>query len=165
MKVTFVTGAIVALTCLATVAIADHHKGSQWFDLENCAMCKHMASHADMMAEMKWETHVIDNGMLSVAMIPEKHQATMKEVNAKMKAVGDELQAGKELHLCGFCNSYGGLMESGAKEQQVETSFGMIAMLTSDDPEVVKKIHGHAKRTIAEYDAMLKAQSQGKAKE
>jgi hypothetical protein len=57
--------------------------------------------------------------------------------------------------LCGFCTSYSALVEAGAKVQEFETANGMVSLVTSDKPEVVKKIHEHAKRTIKEYESMM----------
>lgn len=155
MKKTIV--ALFAFACLSTVAIADHHEGGSWFDMEKCGMCKHMAGHQELMMSMKWETHLIDNGMMSIATIPDQHKATMESVHQKMKAAAEQLKAGKEMHLCGFCDSYGKLMDAGAKEQEIETEFGMVALLTSDQPELADKIKKHAKRTQREYKAMLQA--------
>lgn len=73
-----------------------------------------------------------------------------------MEAAGEELAAGKSMDLCGFCSSYDKLKKAGAKEQQIKTEFGMIGMVTSDDPDVVKQIHSHADRTIKEFEAMKK---------
>jgi hypothetical protein len=75
----------------------------------------------------------------------------------KMKDTGEQLKSGKKMELCGFCNSYGKLMDAGAKEQEIETAFGMINLLTSDNPEVAEEIKKHAKCTKREYKAMLKA--------
>ena len=61
------------------------------------------------------------------------------------------------MELCGFCDSYGALKQAGAKEQEITTDFGMITMLTSDDSDLVKKIHDHADRTIKEFAAFEKA--------
>lgn len=145
-----------ATMVLLTPAVADHHKEKSWLDLEKCDICKCMGEHMDVMQQVTWETHKIDNGMLSASVIPKKHRTLMDKLHVKMESAGEELASGKSMELCGFCNSYDKLKKAGAKEQQVKTEFGMIGMLTSDDPEVVKQIHSHADRTIKEFEAMKK---------
>jgi hypothetical protein len=146
---------VVAL--LLTTAVADHHKETPWLDLQNCEICKCMGEDMEMMQHVTWETHKIDNGMLSASVIPEQYQAKMDELHKQMHAQGEKLQSGEKMALCGFCESWGELMKAGAKEQQIKTDFGMIGMLTSDDPQLVKKIHAHADRTIKEFAAYQEA--------
>jgi len=142
--------------CLPTMILADDTGDAKWFDTENCAICKHMAGHAELMEKTTCETHMIDNGMLMVSCIPSEQRATMDAVNKKMEATIAQLMAGKQLPLCGFCTGYGALMAAGGKGQEIKTSFGSISLMTSDDPEVVKKIQSFAKRTDEEYKKMQK---------
>ncbi len=130
-----------------------------WFDLEHCPICKCMSSQKGLMESMTWETHVVPNGMLSVAVIPADKKDAMAACKKNMMAVIDKVKAGEKMDLCGYCNSYGALEKAGAKKTEIETAAGMISMLTSDDPEVVKKIQDHAKTTIKEFEAMKVAQS------
>ncbi len=130
-----------------------------WFDLEHCPICKCMSSQKGLMESMKWETHVIDNGMLSVAVIPPDKKEAMATCKKNMMAVIEKVKAGEKMELCGYCNSYGALELAGAKKTEIETAAGVISMLTSDNPEVVKKIQDHAKTTIKEYEAMVAAQT------
>ena len=145
---------VAAVALLMTTAVADHHKEAQWLDLQNCEICQCMGEHMHVMQEVSWETHKINHGMLSASVIPDKHRKLMDDLHTKMEAKGKELEAGKEMKLCGYCSSYGKLKQAGATEQQIKTDFGMIGMLTSNDPEVVAKIHAHADRTIKEFAIM-----------
>ncbi len=140
------------------VVPASHEADVAWFDLEHCPICKCMSSQKGLMESMKWETHVIDNGMISVSTIPADKKEAMAKCKKEMTAVLDKLKSGEKMELCGFCNSYGALVELGAKAQEIDTENGMISLLTSDKPEVVKKIQEHAKTTIKEYAALLAAE-------
>lgn len=121
-----------------------------WFDFKNCAMCKCMAEEG-LVESIKCETHVIDNGMLMFAMIPADKKELFAKCEKEMKATAEKLTAGEDLPLCGFCQSYGQLLQAGAKEQEIKTETGgSIHLLTSEKPDVVKKIHEHAKKTIVE---------------
>ena len=83
----------------------------------------------------------------------------MDSVHKQLEGVVADLENGKQMPLCGFCTSYGKLKMAGAKDEQVETDFGMIGLLTSDDPDIVKQIHAHADRTVKEFAAFKAAQS------
>lgn len=139
---------------------AEHHgeghgEKAGWFDMAHCEICSPMAKHPELMQEMEWETHKIDSGMLMVAQIPEKHRVMFEGMCQKMKQKGEELaKSDKSASLCGFCNSYQGLTEEGAKEQIVKTAFGNITLLTSPKPEVVREIHKHAERSQVEAKKM-----------
>lgn len=150
--------AMLAVALLAAPSLcedaATKEADKPWLDLENCSMCKSMGEHMDMMAECTWENHKIENGCMSASVVPEKHQAKMAEVHEKMMAVGKRLEQGEKMPLCGYCVGYGELKMAGARIEEVKTDFGMVALVTSDDPELVKKIHAHTDKTIAAYKAM-----------
>lgn len=152
----------VAVTAIAigSWALADHHEGEHgegpWFDMQTCACCKHMGENMDMMMEIEWENHIIENGGMMTAVIPEKHKERWDAVCKKMEATGEELASGKELPMCQFCQSYTKLMEAGAKVEDVEAGFGTVTLITSDKPEVVELIHKHFKRTQEEQKKMEK---------
>ena len=148
---------VASVVMLLTTAVADHHGEKPWLDMQKCQICKCMGEHMETMQHVTWETHKIDHGMLSASVIPSEHRAMVEAIHKKMHAMGNLRATGKEMELCGFCDSYGALKQAGAKEQEITTDFGMITMLTSDDSDLVKKIHDHADRTIKEFAAFEKA--------
>ena len=156
-KITMLALLGVALA-VGSLAWADHHEGehqAEWFDATACEICSPMAAHPELMAESQWETHKIKNGMLMVALIPEKHKEAFAGMCKMMKQKGKEIaSSGTSAKLCGFCESYQDLTESGAKEEIVETEFGNITLLTSSDYTVVQRIHRHAARTQEEAKKM-----------
>lgn len=123
-----------------------------WLDLQGCSVCKHMGAHMDLMQEVTWETHKISNGMLSASVIPKKHEAKMLEIHEEMKRMMSKLEKGEPMELCGFCTAHHELMQAGAKTEDIKTDFGMIGMLTSDDPAVVKRIHALVDLTVTEFE-------------
>jgi hypothetical protein len=153
--------------CLSTAVAQDQAARAQekanqetvaakpWFDLQNCAMCKHLAAEEGLMDAMHWEIHKIDNGMLTVATIPENMKAKFKKAEAAMAKTAKEMESGKELPLCGFCEAYGKLMAAGVKTQEFKGEAANVSLITSDDPAVVKQIHAMADRTIKEHKAMM----------
>ncbi len=122
-------------------------------EMKKCAVCKNLAEDPELMKNMSWETHKIDNGMLSVSSVPKGMKKEYDEVSEKMhhaiEQVSADAKAGKPVQLCNFCSSMSELMKAGAKEQHIETSSGSIDLCTSDDPAVVKKIHEIADKAIA----------------
>ena len=121
-----------------------------WFDLEHCAMCKHLGAQEGLMDAMKWEVHKIDNGMMMVAHVPKNMMEKMKKAEEAMQAAVKELASGKNLEMCGFCECYGNLAKAGMQVQEFKGETGSISLMTSDKPEVVKQIHEMADRTIKE---------------
>ena len=91
-----------------------------------------MGEHPELMTDMEWETHLVDNGMLGVAKIPAKHKATMASLHEQMKAKSQDLASGKEMQLCGFCDSHGKLLAAGAKEQETPQLHSPIFALPGD---------------------------------
>ncbi|NIM65397.1 MAG: hypothetical protein GTO51_05330 [Candidatus Latescibacteria bacterium] len=145
----FVTIAIVF--AVATLAFAQE---PQWFDMEKCAMCKHLTTHEGLLENMTWEHHNISNGIISVTTAKKEYIPALREAQAKMEAVGKKMEKGEQLPKCGMCMAIGELMMKGAKWECVKTLHGDVCLVTSDDPELVAKIQEWAKRTMAEMKKM-----------
>ncbi len=155
---------IVASLILLTAAYAEEaDQQKAWFDLENCGMCKNFAAEAGLMDNLKWETHLIAEGSLSIAMVAPEYEEAFERAGKKMEATGMELMSGKQMPLCGFCTSYGALMQAGAKFESIHSAAGHITLVTSTDAEIVGLIQTHAKRTIAEYDKWIAEKGSGSA--
>ncbi len=140
----------ITLAFLNTAATAD-----DWFAMDKCEVCKPMSKNMHLMGETKWQTYMLSNGCLSVSVIPPEHKGTMDECHAEMQAVIERAQQGEVVELCGHCKSWNNLMGSGAKKEELDTIGGLITILTSDDPEVVKKIQAHAKKSMVEFQKMM----------
>ena len=120
---------------LLTTAVADHHEEKPWLDMQNCEICKPMGEHMDVMKHVTWETHRIDNGMLSASVIPAEDRAMVNAIHKKMHAAVNYLRPEKRWRYADSARLMRRLKQAGAKEQEIKTDFGMISMLTSDDPE------------------------------
>ncbi len=150
--------ALFALALVGSTSICDD-SDKAWLDMQNCALCQPMAQNMDMMAHVTWENHKISNGSLSASVVPKEYAQRMDDLHEEMVAMGKRLEQGEAMKLCGFCDSHCELKEAGAKEELVKTDFGMIALLTSDDPELVKKIHAHSDKTNEEFKKFLASQA------
>jgi hypothetical protein len=156
---TIVSLAVVALAIGASsLARGQDPNEKMMAEMQNCAVCKYLAEKPVLMKEMIWETHKIDNGMLSVAAVPKALKHEYEAVDAKMMQAVEQVKAdaqqAKPVQLCSYCVAIGELMKAGAKEQHIATSAGTIDLFTSDDPNVVKKIHELADKAIAAQQAM-----------
>ncbi len=152
-KTVTITLAVFAVCVLGLPAATGE---GEWFDLEGCAICKNMAAEEGLMEHMQWETHLVSNGCMSVAVIDPAYVAKMERAEKNMKAVMAKLEAGEQMPLCGFCMSYGNLIANGVNYEEIETGWGThISLMTSDKPEVVEMIQAHAQKTIDEYAKMM----------
>ena len=146
---------LLALSLVACVVV--NVQAEEWFGMETCEICKPMADHMHLMDAIKWETHMIPSGFLSISVIPTEHKQEMDGVHGEMKKAIARAEKGEEMELCGHCQSWGHLLEAGAEKTELETVGGSITMLTSDDEEVVKKIQAHAQRSLDEFKKMMEA--------
>ena len=143
----------VCAAWIATPLPADDDQA--WFDIENCGICKNFGAEEGLMDAMKWETHKIENGMLSVMTIDPAYREGFDRANANMGETMAKIHAGESVHLCGFCTSFGSLMMAGANAEEIDTEVGHISLITAADSEVVEAIHAHAQRTIDEYKVWI----------
>ncbi len=158
MKILFLVLA-VALVC--TAVSADDEK--PWFDLKACAYCKafDMGNGEYVVDHLKGHYHTLPNGFLSIITIEEEYKDDFAKSHEVMMKVGEDLaKTGTAPQLCGHCSAYGELMMSGAQSQEFNSDVAMAYMMTSDNPEVVKKLHAFAEKNNAEmakWDAERKA--------
>ena len=148
---------MLALVAMVAAVIAGDEAEQPWFDLDNCGMCKPMASEEGLMEHMDWEHHLISNGWMTVTTVAPEYMEAFERAHTGMGAVAEKMGRGAEVHLCGFCQSYMGLAMAGANIEDVKTSAGYIGLVTSSDPAVVARIQDHAKRTMDEYQKMMEA--------
>ena len=134
-------------------------KAIAFFDMENCDICKSMSIDKDMMQQIKWETHLIPTGSLSIAVVPDSLKEQMAGAKKKMKAAVKKFEAGEKMTCCGYCTGMGELLAAGADLKELSTVGGDITTITSTDPKVVEEIHSLAKKTIEECEKMKEQMS------
>lgn len=132
-----------------------------WFDMENCAFCKHLLKDPKLMENMVWEHHDISNGLLMVTTVNPECKKSHQEAMQAMMDLGQKLEKGevdmKDLKMCGSCQHWGMLEEMGAKFEQVQGKTADIMLMTSDKPEVVNKIKEYGQRSREELVKMEEA--------
>jgi len=153
-----ILGIVISTGFVNSVSAQDKEKQDKevaWFDMDHCAICKNMASMKDDMHKIKWDVHMLDNGMLMVSVVPRKMKEGMAKAGEGVKKTVKRLESGEQLDLCGFCQSYGGLMEMGADIKELKSVGVDITVITSSDAEVVKKIQAFGKKSKVEHKKML----------
>ena len=133
----------------------DKDKEIAWFDMDHCEICKNFASMKDSMHRIKWENHLLDDGMISVSVVPDDMKEHMAKAQAGIQATVAKLQQGEQLDMCGHCHFMGKMMMLGAKFKELQTVGVDITIVTSSDSEVVKEIHAFAKQSKTEHEKML----------
>jgi len=151
VKLTVMVGCVLFLTLSAG---ADE---MPWFDMENCAFCKHIGAEEGLFEHMHTEYHSISNGILSVTVVDASHKEAYDRAMKAMEKVGTEMQeTGVMPKMCGFCMTYGGFLMTGVKNEYVGSEFADIIIWTSDKPEMVEKLQAFGKRANDEM-AKLRA--------
>ncbi len=144
------------IVCLSLVCgtLATAQQDASWFDMK-CGVCKAMSDIDGLLERVKCDTQIIDNGMITVTVVPDDMKTSMAAANEKMEAAIKRLMAGEHMELCGFCQSMGKLHQAGAKIDKYSTDAAEVMLITSDKPEVVDMIHAHATKTIAAKKDMM----------
>jgi len=149
---------VCALTLFASVALAGDSADSGWFDFENCVFCKNLSEDPDLLANTSWENHEIANGSMNIMIVPAEYKASMEIAMASIEDVGTKMHSGEidpmTANMCEHCQSYGAVMMSGAKIEEIKGEIATVTLVTSDDPAVVAKIHEMVKRNNAEMAKM-----------
>lgn len=142
----------IFVAILVTAAMAGDEQ--PWFDLKNCAFCKNLTIDPQLMNHMKWEHYNISNGSITITQVEPQYQESYLKAQQAMQKVAEDLAQGKSVKLCGHCQAYGGLMMAGAKVEYVKSSVGDLELMTSNDPDLIKKIHAFTDRNQEELAKM-----------
>ncbi len=139
----------VALICVA--AWAGDEK--PWFDLKTCAYCKNfdLGDGNYIVDHMKAQYHNMPNGFLAIMTIEDDYKDECAKAHESMQKVGEEMaKTGVVPQMCGHCTTFGELMMAGAVSQEFNGDVAMAYMMTSDNPELVKKLHAFSAKNNEE---------------
>jgi len=151
---------IGALALVAGLAPAEEEHQA-WFDIENCTFCKNLGQEEGLLDNIKWETHMIENGAVTLTQVPAEWEEAFERAEKHMSEAAAKMGSGEPVHLCGFCQSYGKLMTSGVKMESFKSDVARVTLMTSTDEKVVQMIHEHAKKTIEEYENWIAEEAKG----
>jgi hypothetical protein len=156
---------LVAILMLAVPVLAgDPHQhpmktASGWFDLEGCAFCKNLIADPALLPHMQWENHTTASGALSITVVDPQHKAAYDQAMTAMTSLGEKMHRGEvdpaSVKMCGHCTAYGELMMAGAKVENVDGEAADATLITSDDPQLVAKIHEFNNRTNREMAELM----------
>lgn len=127
----------------------------KWFDMEKCAFCKNIAQKPEVMENLEWETVKTSTGIAAIETVPPEHVTAYRLVNKAMQNTGKRFLNGEKLYLCGFCLTMGSLIREGVHHEWVPISDGSLSLLSSDDPELQKRIWAfHEKAEVKKKELM-----------
>lgn len=164
MKKTILKYGVIVCTVplLASVALGANTMKSEsgWFDFENCAFCKNLSEDPGLLEHTTWETHAIENGLMTIMTVPPEYTEAMAKAEKAMNDLGMKIQAGEvnpmELKMCGHCQKWGMLMMGGkVKMEEVRGQAARVSLSTSDDPAVVAQLHEISRRNNEEQALMM----------
>jgi hypothetical protein len=157
---------VLAVALMCTAVLAGDEK--PWFDLETCAYCKNfnLGEGNYIVDHMKGNYHTMPNGFLAIMTIEDDYKDEFAKAGEGMKKVGEDMaKTGVVPQMCGHCTTYGELMMAGAASQEFNSDVAMAYMMTSDNPEVVKKLHAFAQKNNEEMTKWKSEKAAAKAKE
>ncbi len=153
---------LMSVLVLAAFAMVGAEEPAPWFDLEKCAFCKQLGAEEGLIDHMHAEYHSISDGILWVMSVDGEYKAAFDRAQMAMQNVGMEIQKSGEMpYMCRHCASYGEFMMAGVIPECVASGVGQICMMTSSDPEMVKKLQAFG-QTNAEEMAKFHASREKK---
>jgi hypothetical protein len=145
---------------------AEKAGGMAWFDLENCAFCKHLTKDPQLMDNVKWENYDISNGVITITIVKPEFKKAYMEAEMAMMDLGKKMEAGEispeKVKMCGHCQAYGKLLTMGANMEHAQGDLAEVMIITSDKPEVVAEIKAFSKRNQEEMAKMEKTEQMKK---
>ena len=145
---------LVGLTVLLC-SVATAGDDVPWFDMEKCAFCKMITAEEGLSEHMQFEYHKLSNGMMSITVVDKEYMEPYERVEKKMEKLGNELMQETEMpYMCGLCCAHGEFYTAGLQPDHIRSKVGEIVIWTSDQPEMVKKLHAFAQRSIDECAKM-----------
>ena len=145
---------LLAPTILAAPAYPETH----WYDLENCAYCRNLTRDQQLLDHVTWENHLISNGALTVTVVDPAFEESYHQAQAAMAELSRKVKSGEidptSMKVCGRCETYGRLVDSGVTTETVVGEQAEITLVTADSPELVARIHEFVQRNIAEMEQM-----------
>ncbi len=153
---------VVLVAASALAAEPDMYKSeSGWFDMNHCAFCKNLTADPGLLPHSTWETHEIENGMVEIITVAPEYKESFAKAGRAMQELGMKIQKGEvnpmTLEMCGRCKEFGMLQMTGIKTEAVMGDAATVFIYTSDNPDVVKKMHDIVARDHKEMALMMGA--------
>jgi hypothetical protein len=142
---------VAALLLMIGAVTANAQTGEKaWFDTTNCAFCKEIAAQPGLTAHMHHEYHNVSNGMLHVAYIDKDFVDEYQAAQEGMKKVIADLQTGKQVPMCGHCETIGTFYMKGVKMEVIHSAEAEMVLYTATEPAVVKAVQDFGARSATE---------------
>lgn len=128
---------------------------AKWLDPENCYFCQPLVAEPGLMDHVHWETHPISNGLVDVVTVDPGFEDQYEKAHAAMMERWQSFNPADPKPTCGMCKAWIDAWDTSIKSEDVKTMHGHIGISTSDNPEVVAKMHAISERTTKEMAAYM----------
>jgi hypothetical protein len=158
IRVAFILGislvALVAFLAWAGEGEKEFSKEDLKAEFSKCHVCGKMIPYMDN--DWWWQTnheiYDLENGMVFIHSITDKKYAgdfhkmcgDMEAAIGELKAMPEDKLQGK---MCQHCQDFAALTKAGARYESVLTETGSLGIVTSEKPELVKRIHAMAEQS------------------
>ncbi|MFH2000677.1 MAG: hypothetical protein ABIK28_13430 [Planctomycetota bacterium] len=130
--------------------------------MANCEICKSIFEEPELMAACDYSVAKFNNGLIfnlymkDMSLMPQFKAHAEKDlvITEKYMAMSPE-ERGKRL--CPICQHYFMFRDKGMKEERIMTPTGALTVLSTDNPELIKAVHGYGDMIndmVAGFDAM-----------
>lgn len=121
-----------------------------WFDYEQCDFCKAWGHQPGLIAHTHEEVHNISDGIVWFTSVDKAYRDKFTAAMAEEQRTMDDMQAGKSLTLCQYCNRISQFAQKGVRIETVEGSDAVITLYTSTDSALVSDLQRFGVQAMAE---------------
>jgi hypothetical protein len=114
-----------------------------------------MGETEGFMANVKWESYNISNGIMSVTTVAKDFGDKYTKAHDAMMVNWGRAEAGEKLKMCGMCEAYTAAWDESISMENIATETGYVGLTTSTNPETVVKLQAIVERTNKEMAAMM----------
>lgn len=148
----------IGMTALAVLIVGSFvaaEEGSKWLDPANCYFCQPLVENENLLDNLSWEHSKIKNGIVAVTTYTSEWKETYQTAHAAMMKRWTDFDPSQEVKLCGMCEAWMTIPMDKIAWETVTFNGGEVGITTTNDPEVLAKLHELTDKTIAEMAAIM----------
>lgn len=144
--------------CLLAMAAAVVSSDRPWMDPQNCDFCKPFMAEKGLMEHMSCDYHNVSSGVISAMTVDKEYAEAYGRAKAGCMKMVASMQKGEKHQMCQYCETLGGLMQAGVKQEEFTSHGVMMTVFTSTDAALVAKMHDWSKKTTEAMAKMANAE-------
>ncbi len=151
------TIALAIVVVVGTGLIAE--EGKLWLDPANCHFCQPLTQTEGLMEAVGWENHNIANGIVSITTYAPEWEEASKAAGAEMMKRWGSYDPAAGQNLCGMCEAWTAIPMDKLKMEKIEFKGGEMSLTTTDDAELLAKLHAMTDKTTAAMAEFMKMEA------